>query len=142
MTPAPTACVDSNNGALNRFGNGCEFYHYEDENPYVGICLDPYYDDEDFSSYMCCECPAECPSEPEILDTCEDWVTFAASNDDGVGRNSHSNLAGLGPDFGKPKELRHYGVGQLMNGHHIDIVFVNTTAYVPRNTNWNQISGS
>jgi hypothetical protein len=109
MTPAPTTCVDTDNGALNRLGNGCEAYSHDLENPYIGICFDPYYDDDDFSSSMCCVCPESCPVEDPIVHTpgdCEDWITFSASNDDGFGRSSHSNLAGLGPDFHKPRELR------------------------------------
>jgi hypothetical protein len=70
-------CVDTANGATNRLGNGCEVYTHDAENPYSGICLDPYYDDEDFTSgIMCCVCPEECPLEEayERPDTCEDWI--------------------------------------------------------------------
>merc|ERR1719277_1800463 len=142
--PAPTACVDTANGATNRLGNGCDIYTHDAENPFAGICLDPYYDDEDFTSgIMCCVCPEECPAE-EPYDrpvVCEDWVEFTTLDSWGV-RNPHSNLGGLGPDMDKPKELRYYGVGRLPNGVFYDLVFVNTSEYVPRNTTWNTVLGA
>ncbi|CAK0789162.1 unnamed protein product [Prorocentrum cordatum] len=142
-TPSPTTCVDTDNGATNRMGLSCEAYAHDPEEPFSGICFDPYYDDGDFSSHMCCACPQECPPHDQPINAvCEDWIEFRGSNDDGEGRTSHSNLAGLGPDFHRPKELRYYGVGKLANGVSIDIVFVNTSRYTPRNTNWNKISGS
>jgi hypothetical protein len=145
--PAPAPCVDTDNGATNRLGNGCEVYTHDAANPYAGICLDPYYDDEDFTSgIMCCVCPEECPTTEtfEGSDGCEDWIEFHTSGS-GV-RNPHSNLGGLGPDVAKPKEIRYNGVGRLSNesdnGVIYDLVLVNTSAYAPRNTDWNTIRGS
>ncbi|CAK0801418.1 unnamed protein product [Prorocentrum cordatum] len=144
-TPAPT-CVDSNLGATNRMGEDCSVYQHDPAEPFSGICFDPYYDDDDFTSSMCCVCPAECPALPELpqhslpnASECEDWVAFDPSNDDGFGRASHSNLGGLGPQHGKPKELRYYSVGKLSDGTAIDMVVTNTSSYIPRNTNWNKI---
>ncbi|CAK0814145.1 unnamed protein product [Prorocentrum cordatum] len=141
-TTTTTQCVDTDNGATNRFGNGCEVYTHDAESPYAGICLDPYYDDEDFTSgLMCCVCPEECPP-PEQFERpghCEDWIEFHTLGS-GV-RNPHSNLGGLGPDVDTPKEIRYYGVGRFSNGVVYDLVLVNTSAYIPRNTAWNTIIG-
>ncbi|CAK0908567.1 unnamed protein product [Prorocentrum cordatum] len=146
-TPSPTSCVDSAMGATNRFGKGCEVYSHDYENPFSGICFDPYYDDSDFTSAsMCCVCPEECPDLPRIRlqDNCEDWISFSDLNSDGEtpGRSHHSNLGGMGPQFQMPNELRYYGVGQTADGSPLDITFINTTEYVPRNTNWNNILGA
>ncbi|CAK0792263.1 unnamed protein product [Prorocentrum cordatum] len=141
---APTPCVDTANGATNRFGKGCDVYTHDAENPFSGICFDPYYDDDDFSSgKMCCVCPEECPTEEpyDRPSDCEDWIEFSIHNTVGV-RNPHSNLGGLGPDGDKPKEIRYYGVGRLPDGVFYDLVFTNTSTYVPKNTNWNTILGS
>ncbi|CAK0910974.1 unnamed protein product, partial [Prorocentrum cordatum] len=133
---APTTCVDTDNGATNRFGNSCAIYSYDLENPFISICLDPYYDDDDFSSSMCCECPEECP-ETEVVTHprgCEDWVDFLTDR-------AHSNLGGLGPDYTAPRELRYYGVGQLPDGVIFDLVYTNVTTYTPRSTDWNGVVG-
>ena len=52
-TPAPTVpCFDTNNGATDPFGDGCEYY---DSNPL--LACGGGYDDGDFSSDdMCCAC--------------------------------------------------------------------------------------
>ncbi|CAK0902487.1 unnamed protein product [Prorocentrum cordatum] len=145
VIPVPTTCVDGHSGALNRLGNSCEVYSHDPEAPCSVICLDALYDDSDFSSSMCCVRPESCPVEEPIVHEpgdCEDWFTFSASNEDGRGRSSHSNLAGLGPDFQEPRELRYYGVGWLHNGDHVDISSINTSQYIPRNTYWNKIVGS
>ncbi|CAK0857030.1 unnamed protein product [Prorocentrum cordatum] len=146
-TPSPTTCVDSTGGATNRFGKGCEAYSHDYENPFAGICFDPYYDDSDFTSAsMCCVCPDECPELPRIRlhDDCEDWISFSENNSDGEnpGRSRHSNLGGLGPQYDMPNELRFYGVGRTADGSPVDITFINTSMYVPRNTNWNNIFGA
>ncbi|CAK0844969.1 unnamed protein product [Prorocentrum cordatum] len=146
-TPSPTTCVDSAGGATNRFGKGCEAYSHDYENPFSGICFDPYYDDSDFTSgSMCCVCPEECPDLPRIRleDNCEDWVSFSDANTDGEnpGRSHHSNLGGLGPQFHMPNELRYYGIGRTADGSPLDVTFTNTSLYVPRNTDWNSIFGA
>ena len=43
----------------------------------------------------------------------------------------HSNLGGLGPDFGKPEELRYEGVAQH-EGASVDLVLTNTSEYCAR----------
>jgi hypothetical protein len=46
-------CVDTDNGATDKNGDGCNFYRSDPGND--GYCGD--YDDEDFfSSEMCCAC--------------------------------------------------------------------------------------
>jgi len=140
-------CVDSNEGATNRMGNNCAVYSHDPEYPYSSICLDPYYDDSDFTSKdMCCVCEAAfCPITEEIPASdspCEEWIDFGGFVDDkGVlprhDREHHSNLGGLGPDYHKPKELRYYQIGSTAGGVVFDLVFQNLTRYIPKSTSGN-----
>merc|ERR1719396_47343 len=108
--PAPTPCEDSAGVALNRKNKGCEVYKHDPDDPWVGICFDPYYDDEDFTAGdMCCVCPSQCPAIRSIANqTCEDWIHF---NEQGA----HSNLGGKGPNS-KLRELRFRGVTYTQDG--------------------------
>ena len=52
----------------------------------------------------------------------------------------HSNLGGLGPDFGASPTILYRSVGIANNGRAIDLVVSNLTAYEPRNTASNGIT--
>merc|ERR1719203_2395067 len=77
---------------------------------------------------------------PEISNLgadCEDWVGFSEGGNGS--KAPHSNLGGLGPQAGKPKELRYYGVGSLADETTFDLAFTNISEYIPRNTNHNKV---
>jgi len=57
------------------------------------------------------------------------------------GTSFTSNLGGLGPDTGAAQELRYYSVTTDDEGGQIDLVIVNTSEYIPRESSNNGLSG-
>ena len=54
------------------------------------------------------------------------------------GRLIHSNLGGLGPDSGKPEEMRINGVAKTFDGRRVDLIVTVSSDYSAANVNQNE----